>query len=79
MNKETHELLDSLGFAGFGIDPEARDHQLYAPATGVPMISVPSAGCSAAHVVSIIFHSGATAARKELRALHQDFINALTR
>ena len=79
MNAETHQLLDSLGFARFGIDPEARDHELYALSTGVPMISVPTSGCSAPDVSRIIFHSGAASARKEIRTLHQDFLNALTR
>lgn len=77
MNPETHKLLDSLGFARFGSDPEARDHQLYAFPKGVPMISVPTAGCSAADVVRIIFHNGAAAARKEIAEKHQDFMSAL--
>ena len=79
MNTDTHKLLDSLGFAKFGFDPEARDHELYAYVTGVPTISVPTAGCSASDVVRIIFHTGAAAARKEIAAKYKGFLDTLTR
>ena len=79
MRAETHHLLDSLGFAKLGTDPEARDHELYATVTGVPTISVPSAGCKPSDVVRIIFHTGAAAARKEIATKHQAFLTALTR
>lgn len=76
MNPETH-LLDSLGFANFGIDPEARDHQLYALPPGILCISVPSAGCKASDVAKIIFNAGAAAARAEIAQAHQAFLAAL--
>ena len=78
MNPATHELLNKLGFHCRGIDPEARDHQLYAPLINVgPVISIPTAGCSGPDVAHIIFHAGSSAARKEIASAHQAFLRSL--
>lgn len=81
MNAATNDLLTMFGFENQGIDPTARDHQLYALPADKPavVISVPSGGCDAKEIVRIIFHSGAAAARQELDGKYREFLQALTR
>lgn len=75
MNPATLSLLKSLGFECDGVDPDALSHHRYV-GYGIS-ISVPAAGCSVADIVRLIFHAGASAARKDIATKHKAFIEAL--
>lgn len=77
MNPATVLLLSHLGFECHGLDPDALDHHLYAQDITTLFISVPAAGCSAPDLARLIFHAGASAARKEIRRTHDAFIASL--
>ncbi len=76
MNPATVHLLTDLGFECDGVDPDAPDHHRYS-SRGLLCISVPSAGCSASDIARLIYHAGAAAARKEIRAAHEAYLAAL--
>ena len=77
MNPASVLLLSQLGYKCRGIDPDARDHHLYAQDGTPQFISVPAAGCSAHDLARIIYHAVAAAARKEIRDIHNAFLSAL--